>query len=420
MSTKKITRKWLFVISAVGAVVLWFVVNIFINPIGSRVLSGIPVSLGTGERTLDLLGLDLENKDDLGTVSVEISGSRLAISSLTADDFTVTPRLSNVTADGTYLVELLVTLDNQKNDIELVSYSPRSLSLTFVRTVTKQLSLTCTVAGDVPDGYYLSSIVPADENMTVTGPAELVAQVVSASVNVSPTASGTLSALPVHLYDSDGKEIKSDNLKLSVSATDVTVSLLKTKVLTVSTSLSGYPENMAEGMVTLTVPEEYRTFTVAGDEAAIDALATVYNLSVDIDSVIHNETRTVPLSLPSGVASIDGVAEIPLSVHISDDIFFQDVAVSRIELSPALIETDATVTVTTKMLKVRIAGSEDVIAAVTEENLVATVLYDFDQPLQKGQYSLDVAVSFYEMPEKPSYAGYFWVICDSDVIVKVS
>ena len=417
---KKTDKRLLLVISLLASLVLWFVVNVFVNPDGDRVISGIPISLGSGTRTLELLGLDIVD-ESVGTVTAEVSGSRIAISSLTADSFTVTPRFSPVTAAGTYTLELSVTLDDKASDVQIVSFSPRTIELTLARTETAVFPVTCAVKSDIPDGYYLASLVPAEETVTVTGPDEAVKRIASASVNVRPTASGTLSDQPIVLYDADGKEIAADNLKLSVAKTDVTVSLLKAKELTLSPTLAGYPANMAEGLVTLEVPAESRVVTVAGPDEAIDALETEYPLSVDISTVAGDETRVLPLTLPAGVVSIDGVQEIPLHIRVSSDIFFQDVAVNKFELSPALQNSGADVTVTTKSLKVRIAGSEDVIAAVTEKNLVATVLYDSDQPLQKGQYSLKTLVRFRAAnPEDPSYDGQFWVIYGNDVIVKVN
>ena len=417
---KKTDKRVLLIVSVLAALVLWFVVNVFINPEGDRVISNIPVSLAGGTRTLELLGLDIVSNENLATVTVEVSGSRIAISSLTADDFLVTPRFSSVTAPGEYSLELAVTLNDRANDVQIVSFSPRTVGITVARTETVELPLSCVVKSEIPDGYYLSSLIAADESVTVTGPDDVIKRIASASVDVTPTSSGTLSDLPIRLLDASGGEIGTENLKLSVTKTDVTVSLLKSKELTLSPTLAGYPAGMTENMVTLSVPEENRVITVAGPDDAIDALPASYPLSVDISTVAGNETRVLPLALPSGVISIDGVQEIPLSIRVSSDIFFQDVAVSRFELSPALVNSDAEVTVVTKSLKVRIAGSEDVIAAVNEKNLMATVLYESDQPLQKGQQSLKTLVRFRPAAEgDPSYDGQFWVIYGDDVIVKV-
>lgn len=247
--------------------------------------------------------------------------------------------------------------------------------------------------------------------MTVTGPEQAVAKVASASVSVDSPVTGVTS-LPIRLLDAQGNEVVDSSLTLSTTEVDVTVSLLKTKELTLEAGLTDLPPGVTAGVATVTLSPA--TVTVAGPEAVIDSLSDRYSLaSIPLSSVGGDEVRTFELTLPTGVSTVDGVTSVDVSLDLADNILFSYLDITDFVLSDRLKEYDVTVT-TVRLRNLQIAGTADVIDAITPGDLVATVVYNGSQPLQSGiYYPMSVAIT------SETVSG-FWVVGEYEVNVKVN
>lgn len=407
---KKADKKVMLIVSFAMAAILWFIVCVFLNPDSTRTISGVPISMAAGAKTLEALGLDMVDDMSVSNVTVDVSGSRINVSALTATDFTVTPKFNAVSKAGTYTLELTVTLNNPDGNVEITSFSPKTVDITVARTDTVSLPITYTVDA-VPEGYFLSSVTLADESLTITGPDSMVLLVKSAVVQVDSPANGTTS-LPVLLLDAMGNEVVNTALTPSLTATDVTVSLLKTKELTLEATLTDLPAGVPVGIVNLSVSPA--TVTVAGPEEVIDTLSDTYSVAdISLSSIGASETREFDLPLPGGVRTVDGVTAVDVQIDLSGSIIQSYLDITDFVLSDALLSYDVTVT-TVRLRNVQIAGTADVVDAITAEDLIATVTYDGSQPLQSGiYYPMNVRIT------SDTISG-FWVVGEYEVNVKVN
>lgn len=408
MGRKKPTdRKILLAVSFVVAIALWFMVSVFLNPDSTRTIRSIPVNMSTLSATLDSMGLSLVSTS-AETVSVDVSGSRIDLSTLTAEDFNVTPKISGISKAGAYTLDLTAVIDDDGN-VEVAAISPKSITITVARIDTEKLPLKYNVTGAVPEGYFLDSVTIADEFVTVSGPSDIVSQIETAEVTIAEVKNGTRD-IPIRLLDKQGNEITDTTVTKSISATRTDMVLLKTKVLTLNAIIKDMPRLSRSNIITLSVTPA--TVTVAGPEETIDGMNDVLTvLEMTMSEISESSTREVELLLPEGVRTVDGTETVTVDITVNDQITVNYIDVRSFVLSEYLQDFDVTVE-TVRIRNVKIAGTAETVDSITSEDLIATVVYDETQIPQKGRYTMDVVIS------SPTYNS-FWVVGEYEVSVKV-
>ena len=403
---KHMSKKATLVLSFVIAAVMWFSVSVFINPEDSRSITNVPISMGSGISSLDAMGLSVVlNRTD--GVEIEVSGSRLELSALTAADFTVTPKLSGIDKAGVYTLDLVAV--SNRAEVKVLSINPKTVNITVARMETETFPLSVRMAGDVPDGYFLKEMVLADTEVTVSGPAEIIEKIDNAAV-VVPEAKNGEQTLPVTFLDSRGNEIDASGLELSISSTRVNVTLYKTKTVTLSATLTGMPAGLDKNTVTLSVNPGQ--ITLVGPEEAINGISDVYNVaSISMSTVTESETREFDLIFPEGVTAVDGTSSAEVSVNVAEGMIARYIDIREFTLSAYLQGFDVTVE-TIRLRNVKLMGSPEIVDAIVSEDIVATVVYDVTDVPQKGRYSMQVQIS------SPTVTG-FWVVGDYEVNVEV-
>lgn len=404
---KQADRRILLAVSFAIAIVLWFVVSVFLNPYSTRTMRDVPVNTAPLTATLDSMGLSLVNVS-AEAVSVDVSGSRIDLSTLDAEDINVTPKISGISKAGAYTLDLTAVINDDGN-IEVTAITPKSITVTVARMDTVKLPLKYNVTGAVPEGYFLDSVTIADEFITVGGPADVVSRIETAEVTIADVTNG-IRDIPVRLLDKQGNEITDDTLTKSVTATRTEMVLLKTKTLTLNAIIKDMPRLARSSIVTLSVTPE--TVTVAGPEEVIDGMNdTLTVLELSMYEIYESTVKEINLSLPEGVRTVDGTETVSVEITVADEITVNYIDVRNFVLSEYLQGFDVTVE-TLRIRNVKIAGTADAVDAVTSEDLIATVIYDETQIPQKGRYTMDVVIT------SVSPAG-FWVVGEYVVNVKV-
>ena len=408
MRKKALSKRMLLIISFIAAIALWFIVSVILNPIGTRGISNIPISLSNGTATLDSLGMSVVNSS-VNSVSVEVSGSRLAITGLTADDFTVTPVYSGISGAGVYTLNLAVMLKDANAGIEIISFSPHTINLTVARIDTQTFPLVYKVNGDVPEGYYLESVSLSEKSVTVSGPSDVVSRIASAQVDIDELTNG-ISTLPVRLLDEASLEVSDENLTYDITSATVNTVLLKTKTIDLTAALTDVPSGVYSSAVTLSV--EPSQVTIAGHDDIIDSIADEFTVaSISLSEVTSDDVREFELSLPGEIKTIDGTTAVDVTVDVADNIIVSYIDIRDFTLSDYLQGYNVTVS-TTRLRNVQLVGPADVLDEITAGDIVATVVYDETQTPQKGLYAMEVVIS------SPTVEG-FWVAGRYEVNVKV-
>ncbi len=402
----KKAKKKLALISVIAAVIVWFVVSAFINPIDTRYISGIPIQIKDSS-VLNALGLNAVEGGEQ-TVTVKVSGPKLSISSLTASDFTAIPRYTGVSDPGLYTLDVDIAMSSNAAGITIEEYSPERITVRLARLGEKTLDIGYAVDAQIPDGRVLGSVALADTSVTITGEQSVLDNIYSAKVYIS-SFDNAVQALPIVLLDQNGNVIENSSLALSISQTEVTATLNYIKIINLVAAIGDANEYNLGNTVTRTVSPS--SITVVGAKDIIDSISdSVVINTVSMSEISGNSETTIPLKLPSGITALNGEDSITVTTTVND-VTSKRFDVSRIVLDDSLDAYSISI-ITQKLSAVTIMGPADIIESLSDEDLIAKVIYTAGETPPKGNNYMPVIIT------TPN--GKVWAIGDNKVSVTVN
>ena len=212
------------------------------------------------------------------TVSVNVSGKRLIVDSLDADDFIATVDLFDISKPGTDSYE--VEIDTKSNmNFTIENTKPLRVTVMVDYEETKEVPVYSLITHDAGSGYYVDSNMP--KTIDVKGPKSVIDQVKSAYVKDTISSSNGADVkknLSVHLCDkedpssADAKEVYSEFVKVSglEDFENITFRFLNTKEVPIALKYDQKNVKLDESMYTITPS----TIKVAGkaNDISIDKI----------------------------------------------------------------------------------------------------------------------------------------------------
>lgn len=415
MSNKpSVTRRILYndnilrIISIVAAVLFWFIVVISISPDYKRTIYNVPVTIDENASALTSLGLHVVDKNPK-SISVQVSGPRNLIGALTANDFVVTPNLSNVTKTGSYEIGVSAALKVPDNRVKIAVVDPVKISVKFDTTFTKTLPVEISVdGGNVPDGYLMQTAVSNPAEITVSGPTSELSEVSRATVavNVKDGAKKTVvSKCDVVLLNANGEEVKNEHILKSADQVDVTVPILKTKSVPLKVSFENVPADVDSTMVKYTISPAQ--ILVAGDEDTVNKMNEIIIGSVNFKDLDLKSTKTIEIPSVDGIKNVDSITNAQVNISLSG-IDSKTVDVTDFDITNT--DNNFRYTAQTKKITgVKLFGPSSEIGSVS--NLTAVV--DM-KSVQNGTGQYEVPATF----KVPGKSG-FWVSGTYNVVVNI-
>ncbi|MBI4928295.1 MAG: hypothetical protein HY835_11050 [Anaerolineae bacterium] len=241
-------------------------------------------------------------------------------------------------APGTHSLPVQVQLN--LNPVRVVSYSPRTLTVTLEELASATLPISIELRGDPAIGYELGTPAADIESGTVSGPRSLVERVkkLRVVVDVSRASEPLARELTVQALDEN---------ELQVAG--VTITPDKINVTQPVTQRGGYRNVVVKVLTTGQISSGYRltavsvfppTVTVfASDPALIDQLpGFVETNPVDLTGVKDDIDVRVPLNLPQGISVVgDQTVNVVVGVSaIEGSLTLNEIPVEVINLSPDL------------------------------------------------------------------------------------
>jgi len=260
-----------------------------------------------------------------------------------------------------------------------------------VVTIDKMTSKTGEVRenfqGSTAEGYLREPISFEPATVTVSGPGEVVSRIAYASMlikreNLSKSVSG---AMGYTLMDAEGREVKSDRLKLEPELVSFTVPVVKTKDVVLSVELiEGGGAKKEDAVVEI----EPQVITLSGDAATLDGINQLYLGTVDLSSFISSFSQTYSIPLPNDVANLSGETEAVVSVTIKG-LETKRLMTSKIELINAA--EGYTAVPITQNKEVIIRGPAEIIDLIEPQNIrIVADLSGLGQAV--GRYSVSTKV----------------------------
>lgn len=324
------------IVAFVFAVLLWAYVLVALNPVRSKLIYDVPITL---EGYTDLMSRDLILvNSDLGLADVEVNATITNHAELDNSRVNCRASLGTISAAGTYRLPLSVTV--QSNLGTVASVTPRTVTVEVDNLVVKTVPVKLETVGALPEGYeVISETVPS--TITIEGAARYIEPTVRAvaTVDLTGRTETVEESVDVIFLDKDDNEVTV--VTRSKNTPNVTVRLV----------LSAYKRVNVQQVVSLADDAYFNLTSEVSPSTVViygssDVLATVESLST-LSVVLPAEegvvTRDVALALPEGVSLKRGqstlitltaavtektgerVLEVPLTyTHTSGDLLIAD------------------------------------------------------------------------------------------------
>jgi len=305
--------------SLIAAFALWLVVVNIDDPVISRTFSGIPIEILNEDIIADE-GMCYEIIGGTDTATVVVSAKRSVLDDMSRDHIKATADFKSLSALNTLPVEVKVT--RYADAVDSVTTRTESVQLKLESLVTTKVPLNVEVVGDVEEGYLLSSVKSKFEEVEISGPESLIANVASAEceVDVEGISADESVNVPVKLLDINGRSIDNTKLELKEKNVSVNVVVWGTKEVPVTCTVSGTPADGYSVANTVSVTPE--SVVITGRSAYLSSMNSILipseRVSVAGASTSVNETVNLKSLLPDGIlfADEDFDGKVVVSVDI--------------------------------------------------------------------------------------------------------
>lgn len=390
---KKITdSRWFYiVVSLLLSFVLWIYVGKEANPLKTNTLSGVQVVF-SGLEKLEERGLMISEGADQ-TVSLRIRARNDVWFRLSQADTTVTIDVSGITEPGEQSVTITSRNINYprsitaSDSIELQYTSPGAISFTVSKWASKSVDVRGAFEGSVAEGYQRGEFSMAPEQVTVSGPQELVDLVDYAKVTVTQTdMNATYSQDTSYtLIDYDGDPIYADELETDPETVLVILPVEKLKEVELTVDVIPGGGATADDVE---IDIEPKTIMVSGSDADLENLDSISLGEINLSSVFGSLTQSMPIQLDTALTNVSGITEAKVTVTVKG-LTTRTLQVSNISFinKPVGYQAD----VVTKSCSVQIRGKEDAVNAVTASQL--RIVADLaEMELSTGSQTIPVKV----------------------------
>lgn len=390
---KKITdSRWFYiVVSLLLSFVLWIYVGKEANPLKTNTLSGVQVVF-SGLEKLEERGLMISEGADQ-TVSLRIRARNDVWFRLSQADTTVTIDVSGITEPGEQSITITSRNINYprsitaSDSIELQYTSPGALSFTVSKWASKSVDVRGVFEGSIADGYQRGEFSIAPEQVTVSGPQELVDLIDYARVTVTQTdMNATYSQDTGYtLIDYDGNPIYADELETDPETVLVTLPVEKLKEVELTVDVIPGGGATADDVE---IDIEPKTIMVSGSDADLENLDSISLGEINLSSVFGSLTQSMPIQLDTALTNVSGITEAKVTVTVKG-LTTRILQVSNISFinKPVGYQAD----VVTKSCSVQIRGKEDAVNSVTASQL--RIVADLaEMELSTGSQTIPVKV----------------------------
>lgn len=373
LSTLLYNKKFTVILSVVLAFSLWLGISMTENPIRQQTFSDIGASITLEGTAAADLGLGIVSDVGSQKFSVTVSGPNYIVSSLKAEDFSLSVSTVDINSAGTYNLDIIPTTNINKSGFTISSITPSSIDVTVDFIDTKEFTLIPKLIGvSASEGLVAETPVISDSQqstVTVKGPRSTVDKIASvgtlAEVNQTLATSQTFNSDVVlydnndkilyrytadgTVYDVNGNIVTNSYLTLSFTNVKVTQPISKKKTVNCKAVFTNLPEGMSSDDVKYTLSQN--KVTVIGTPEIVDKLDSISLATIDFREVsTTSNSFEVSASLPDGVKILENI-----------DVFFVN------------IDTSGYAETTLEIKNIRCLGLDSSLKAKTDKSVLVKI-----------------------------------------------
>lgn len=243
MGKKLLNNLALKLISAVLAVIIWFLVVMINNPKDSTSFSNIQVNLVHTE-LLEEGNKVYEILDETDRIRVTVEAPRDVINQLRASDVIAEADVSRLTEVNT--VPITCRVMNENVEIISITSNIEAVRLHVEDKARKWVNVSCNEVGTVAEGYIVAGSTPEQTRIEVSGPSSVIDKISYAGLEMDVTgATENVSGnVELRFYDAEDNIVEDSSIVKNANLMHVEVRVLATKEVPVELNVGGTP---AEG-----------------------------------------------------------------------------------------------------------------------------------------------------------------------------
>ena len=310
------------ILALVLAVILWLVIVNIEDPEVTRTFT-VAVEIENKNYLKDSNKL-YEVLDGTDQITFSVTGNRSDLDDLTSSDFVATADLQDVDEEtGKVWIQLSAPNDSDKINFNSESKSTDYLVLAITDMEEEEFTVSCTLDGEVADGYELMDISLNHDTITVYGAEDALAKIDSVGITlaIDDLSEDTDMKAAVTLYNRKGKEIDTADMNLSNKniRAILQIGIQKTVPLTVKTT--GKPLNGYTCTGTLL---SATSVCIVGAEDVLESVDRIVlessKLRLKEKSASYTTTLSIGDYLPDGVVLSSGSPEtVEVTIQIEPE-----------------------------------------------------------------------------------------------------
>ena len=261
--------------------------------------------------------------DGTNTVTFTVTGKRSELEKLDDTDFSAVADMNRLIINDKGNKASVPIEISAKRTYTSVSINNKNkyMELSLEDLMSRRFMISADTSGKVASGYALGEVSVTNPNvLNVSGPASIVKKVdkVVATIDVDGMSSNlTDNVIPV-LYDSDGNEVDTTQLKLSNTTVTISAKILSVKEVPLVFSTTGTPYGEYRVVEISSTPDTVKlkgASNVLNPLVSLEIPANVINVSGAREDV--KTTIDISEYLPDGVELVDSsAASVTVTVRI--------------------------------------------------------------------------------------------------------
>ncbi len=399
-------NNFLIIISVVISLIIWINVSLSDNNLSTRTISNIPIQISLSDEAVDN-GLRIFSNDD-ATASVTVSGNRVTIGNLSADDILVSaPSASTILTPGTYPLSITARNASVTSNFNITSaVSPSVLTVYVDYYQEKTFEINKNIYYEIDPEYYGELILSVSE-IVVSGPKTEVSKIDHISIEgkvKDVLTSDFEKQYKIKMYDTDGEEYSNSMVTLSETSVTGTIKVYSKKEVPLKAKFKNQPDKFdLSNIVTL----DSNKVTIIGDAEVLDTIECVYTDEIDFSTLDNSKVSLdVGIDIPEQCVILNNIESVNVNVDLSD---FNKKTIKVNNIESQGVQDGYKCNVLTDSLVVTIYGSSYELSKITKSDITCVV----DVSNITGSTSTNANISL-------KYNDYCWIYGSYQVNVAVT
>ena len=359
------------ILAVVFSFLLWLVVVNIDDPTQTRTFTAVVTV--TNEDVLKSAGKLYEIKDGVNTVSFRVTAKRSIIEKLSSSDFSATADMNSL--ENEERIPVTIAAKSYANYIT-ISSKQNYLYVVLEDEKTERFVIEAQTTGTIETGLTVDSVSSSPTVITVTGPEDVVSTIdkVVASANVTGVTSNFTESVIPKFYDSEGKEVDSKELTLSVSTVSVSVTFSNIKTVDLVVKTSG---TLDSSLTLDSIKTDPSSVGIKGEATALNDVTsiTIPDTVINLSDLTGSFTTTVDISsyLPEGITLADGSSsKVTIYVLMSGETA-STAEVSADNISLTNIPEGLAVSLDATSVTVNVFGTSEALSALNASSIKGTI-----------------------------------------------